>query len=391
MQNIFVFFIVLYEFSTYASNDLIMPGMLNVVNEFHVPVSYISLSLTVYLLGNTCLQLFLGPFSDRFGKRIVILIGVTLFLIFTVYIALSHNIFQFILGRLFQGSGLAYIAIAYSLIHERFNDKEGVKIIALMGNISLLAPLLGPLIGAFIVSLFSWRYIFIFTGFVAFIAFIGLYKSLPKDSKKIENLELKLILITYWKIVKTPRFIIGAISSSISALPILCWIALTPTVVMKTLHQSVLTYSIYQLFAMSGLFLSAIAMHFIAGKVSFYRLLKTMSFVSFIGLSLGFVFHNNMYIIILGIAIYSFGLGIFNNLTFRLVMTTPNMPTGMLTSLMVFIQTIIFAIGIEIADYISNNSNYSLLSFTSVNMIIACIFLVLVRIYALMNKNKGWN
>lgn len=76
---IFACFLVLYEFLTYIANDMIMPGMINVVKSFNAPESIVATSLTVYVLGGASLQLILGPLSDAYGRRPMMLIGSCLF------------------------------------------------------------------------------------------------------------------------------------------------------------------------------------------------------------------------------------------------------------------------------------------------------------------------
>ena len=98
---IFAIFFVSYETITYLANDMIMPGMVDVTTQFHVGLEYVASSLSVYLLGNTVIQLFLGPTADRYGKRKIILIGNFSFLVFTVIIGLSMNIDQFYAGSFF--------------------------------------------------------------------------------------------------------------------------------------------------------------------------------------------------------------------------------------------------------------------------------------------------
>jgi DHA1 family multidrug/chloramphenicol efflux transport protein-like MFS transporter len=381
----------MYEFGTYASNDMIMPGMLNVVNEFHAPVEYVSLSLTVYILGNSLLQLFLGPLSERYGKRIVILIGVTLFMIFTIFLVMASNILEFMFGRLLQGSSVAYVAMGYALVHEKFNDKQSVKIMSLMGNVSLLAPLIGPVMGVAIIQLSSWRYVFIITGVLAFISFIGLYMYTPKDIIKPSKINIKNTIKSYIKILCTPQFIVGTVCVSLGALTIMSWIGLAPTIIIKTLNLPMKNYAIYQLIAIGGLSLSTIVMHITAGRFSFNRLLKGCSGLVFLGLTTAFIFNSNINIVVFAMFLSSFGVGIFNTLAMRLVMTVPNLPQGLITSLMVFILTTILAFGLELANHVISFFNYSLYGFTVINFVTGCIFIILANIYAHMNKNKSWN
>jgi len=370
---------------------MIMPGMLNIVTEFHASIKFVGLSFTVFIFGNSLLQLFLGPLSERFGKRIVILVGNCLFMVFTVYLAMSNNIYEFMLGRLLQGSGLAFIAMGYALIHEKFNDKQAVKIFSLMGNISLLAPLLGPVLGVAVIQISSWRYVFVITGLLALISLIGLYKFTPKSIVNPIKLNIRDIGKTYLKILRSPQFIVGTLCVSFSALPILCWIGLAPTIIMKTLKLSMTSYAIYQLVAIGGLSLSTVIMHIVAGRVGFSRLIKIGSTLAFMGLTIALVFNTSLNIVVIGMLFYSFGLGISNTLVMRLVMTVPDLPQAMLTSLMIFIQTTIFAIGTTVANSISYYFSYSLYGFTLIAFTIGCVFMILVTIYAKMNKQRTWN
>lgn len=388
---LFALFLVIYEFTTYVANDMIMPGMLNVVKEFHAPVSNVSLSLTLYILGNCCLQLFLGPLSERFGKRRVILAGSAFFFIMTIFIALAQNIQSFMLARFLQGAGLGFIAVGYCLIQEKFNDKTAVKTFALMGNISILAPLLGPLFGVAVLMHFSWRAIFVVIGLLAIIAFVGLFKFTPITPREKKSPNLPDSIKIYWKIASNRRFIIGALSGGLGILPAINWIALSPTIIMKNQTLTMMDYGVYQLIAISGLMLSNLLMQFIAGKFRFSHLIIVTSFISWLGLALGWVFSFDLNTVAWGMFLFTFGSGIFNNLVIRLIMTTPDLPKNMVSSLMVFIQSLILSIGIEVATDLCKVYHYSLDSFANINFLLGCLLFVMVYIYARMHKNKQWD
>lgn len=71
--------LVLFEFATYIAHDMIQPGMLIVTSEFSVGPEWVSTSLTAYLIGGVVLQWLLGPLSDKFGRRPVMLFGILFF------------------------------------------------------------------------------------------------------------------------------------------------------------------------------------------------------------------------------------------------------------------------------------------------------------------------
>lgn len=141
--------LVLYEFSTYIGNDMIQPGMLAVVEQYQAGIDWVPTSMTAYLAGGMFLQWLLGPLSDRIGRRPVMLAGVVWFIVTCLAILLAQNIEQFTLLRFLQGISLCFIgAVGYAAIQESFEEAVCIKITALMANVALIAPLLGPLVGA---------------------------------------------------------------------------------------------------------------------------------------------------------------------------------------------------------------------------------------------------
>ena len=133
---------MLFEFATYIAHDMIQPGMLLVTSEFHVGAEWVSTSLTAYLIGGILLQWLLGPLSDKYGRRPVMLAGVLF------YRLLRDDA----LGRFdravrrpafFRGASLCFIGAVYAAIQEAFDEARSVRIMALMANVALLAPLAG--------------------------------------------------------------------------------------------------------------------------------------------------------------------------------------------------------------------------------------------------------
>jgi DHA1 family multidrug/chloramphenicol efflux transport protein-like MFS transporter len=392
MRRLYLFavFLVLYEFTAYSANDMIMPGMLAVVNEFNAPLSYVALSLSLYMLGECVIQLWLGPMAERFGKRRIILCGNFTFLVFTLVIATSQNIHQFMLGRWLQGSGMAFIAMGYALIHEKFDDKTAVKLIAIMGNVSILAPLVGPLIGGLIVSKYNWNAIFILTGVLGLITLIGLYRYTPPSQPRLTDLKLVPILRHYLLIAKDPVYRLGVLSTTMAAMPLLIWIGLAPNLILHNLKLGYSSYIIYQMISISGLVFSSILVQFLAGKWKFAQLIYRGSFLSFTGLIVSFIGHASITVLSLGLLIYCLGFGIANGSIYRIIMSNSQVSQSMAASLMTFSQTLLYALGIQLTDYIASFSNYSALSFTSACLISGSISLCLNTTFAKRVINRSW-
>jgi DHA1 family multidrug/chloramphenicol efflux transport protein-like MFS transporter len=387
---LFAFSLVTYEGTTYAANDMIMPGMLSVVHEFNYPVTFVALSLSLYLLGNAMLQLFLGPLAERFGKRRVILVGNASFLLFTAFIALSVNMHMFLLGRLLQGSGLAFIAMGYALIHENFNDKNAVRITSIMANISVLAPIVGPIVGGVITSYVSWRYVFVCSLVTGTLSLVGLYQFAPSNKTPLQRLGVFEIIAVYVSILKNPIFALGAVSVGIMVMPSMLWIGISPTLVMHTLHLPMSKYMEYQVLAIGGFMISTILNQVLAGRVAMMKLVKLGILTSALGLIISAIFYTNILVIAIGMGISCIGLGLQMGTMFRIVGKLEVKSQSMLFSLMAFIQITLMTVFLELSNDILNWFNYSLTSFVIAVLIFGLLAITLVTRFVVMNKNRNW-
>lgn len=227
--------LVLYEFSTYIGNDMIQPGMLAVVQEFQVGNEWVPTSMTAYLAGGMFLQWLLGPLSDRIGRRPVMLTGVVWFIVTCLATLLAQTIEQFTLLRFLQGISLCFIgAVGYAAIQESFEEAVCIKITALMANVALIAPLLGPLVGAAWVHILPWEMMFVLFAVLAAISFVGLQRAMPETATRLgEKLSVKELGRDYRLVLKNLRFVAGALATGFVSLPLLAWIAQSPVIIIS--------------------------------------------------------------------------------------------------------------------------------------------------------------
>ncbi|HBM16820.1 MAG TPA: hypothetical protein DD381_10825 [Lentisphaeria bacterium] len=387
----FAAFFVLYEATTYAANDMIMPGMLEIVNQFNAGLNYVASSLSIFILGNTVIQLFIGPASDRYGKKIVLLLGNACFVIFTILIIFSGSIGQFLICRFLQGSCIAFVAIGYAMIHENFEDKPAVKLIALMGNVTIMAPLIGPVIGGLIIHSASWHAVFIVLAFTSLISLLGLTKYAPKKKNTIEKIEVNSLIKSYLLILKEKMFVLGAASICFTTIPIIAWIGLAPVLIMDHAGLGFKEYIIFQIIALGGLMLSSIIMQVIAGAHSFFRIMTTGNVMFALGIFWSFIFSWNPLLVAIGFFIYSFGLGLYNGMVWRILVSDMKHSKSMTISLLVFLQTIAMASGVEIVNLICEKFGFSFFVFSLPNLFCAIVGSILVYYFAKMNKNRQWN
>lgn len=387
---LFALFLVIYEFTAYSANDMIMPGMIQVVKYFNVPVYYVALSFSFYVLGNCAFLLTAGYLAERFGKAKIIIAGNILFLLFTILIIYSITIHQFLLWRFLQGIGLCIIAIGYALIHEKFNDKTAIKLQSLMANVSLLAPLIGPALGSLIVSFFTWQYIFWVTACLAVLTLIGLFQFTPRDQKYKATITVPEVMKNYVQILKNKQFFLGMLCSTLLIMPLVVWISEAPNFILYKLKLGYTQYVIYQIISIGGLTISSIAMQFVVGRFRMYTIVMLGSILVLIGSIITLFGSNNIAIISAGLFMNALGLGFANGCLWRLVMTIKGYPHAMLASMGGFVQTLFMAVGVTIVNEVISYYQFSFASFIFSIFIFGFAAFVLTTFYISDYRDRSW-
>lgn len=364
----FSMFFLLYELTIYLANDMIMPGMLQVVNYYNASKSTIVLSLSLYVLGGSLLQIFLGPIADRFGKRKVLLSGNLLFLAATLCIPFTTSMDQFLTARFFQGMGTCFIFIGYAMVHELFDDTEAVKLTTILSNAGIFAPLIGPVVGSAIVSQLHWKYVFGMSLLTGVIAFIGLFRFMPKAAPAKQCFDYSAIARSYLRIFGNRRFMFGILVAGMAITPLTAWIGLSPVIVMDHMHKSYGTYIAYQWVIFVGFILSTIAVQKLGNDFSLEKLIRRGAWVAVIGMSgLGMAYQRSE-LFIAGMFIYSIGFGLFNGGLVRLSMTATGESMSLTSSAMSLLYCLYISFGLQGYNLVGEKFAYSLSSYALFNI-----------------------
>ena len=130
--------------------------------------------MTLNLVGFAVGQLLFGLLSDRIGRRPAILIGLSLFCLFSVLCAQAWSVESLITFRIFQGIAAACEAvIGFAVIKELYGEAEGVKIVAIYSMVIAAAPALGPVLGGQMLVNFGWESNFWLLGGLAVLALLA--------------------------------------------------------------------------------------------------------------------------------------------------------------------------------------------------------------------------
>ncbi|RZG73318.1 MFS transporter [Acinetobacter wuhouensis] len=345
--------LVLFEFSVYIGNDLIQPAMLAITKEFGVSSAWAPSSMSFYLLGGACVAGIMGPLSDRIGRKKVLLGGVAFFVITCLLILLTGNIESFLVLRFLQGFGLSVIASAgYAAIQETFEERDAIKVMALMANISLLAPLIGPVVGAALIDHVSWHWGFIGIAFLAFLSWFGLKGKMPNNQISIPKQPVSYIWDDYKKVFKNKTFLGLTLGMPMVAMPLMLWIALSPVMLVEELGLSSLQYGLAQFPVLGGLIVGNIVLIKLVDRLALGRTVLIGLPLMLLGTAIvviGTIWREYfLYCVILGMTLVSFGEGISFSVLYRFALMSSEVSKGTVAAAVSVLLMMTFFVVIEI-------------------------------------------
>lgn len=164
-----------------VSLNILVPATPGLVVLFDTKVAMVQLTLSLYLAGLAISQLLLGPLSDRFGRKPVLLAGLLITAIASVAAIYSRSIEMLIVWRTLQALGASSgLVIGRAIIRDLYSRDRAASMIGLVTTVMVLAPMAAPLIGGILDTAFGWEYTFILTAVFAGVVLIWAYFALPE-------------------------------------------------------------------------------------------------------------------------------------------------------------------------------------------------------------------
>ncbi|UDM18548.1 MFS transporter [Vogesella sp. XCS3] len=346
--------LVLFEFAVYIANDMAQPAMLQVTREFGVDAGWVPLSMTFFLLGGAALSWLTGPLSDRYGRRPVLLGGVVCFIVSCLATYLVSSIETYMALRVLQGMGLCFInAVGYAAVQEAYAEKTAVRVTALMANVALIAPMVGPLAGAALIELAPWRSCFLFIAACALLALLGLWWKMPETVQPAANPRpLSRMGGDYLQLLRDRRFVLSVLCIPMLALPLMGWIALSPVLLVEDLGISTLEYGLWQLPVFGGLIAGNLLLAARAEAWPLGRsvLLGMWPVVGGLVLMLAGVLygHYQHIFLVLGMSLMAVGEGLSFGVLYRFALMSSQLPKGVVSAGMSMLCMAGYGIGIEL-------------------------------------------
>lgn len=226
--------------------DFYLPVLPEMTGYFHTTPALASMSLTAGMIGLAAGQLFIGPLTDKYGRKRILVGSMLLFVVASLLCIFSGDIFMFNAMRGLQGlAGAGGIVIAKSMSADMYTGRELASFMALLGAINGIAPVCAPVVGGLMAGVTSW------TGVFAVILAVGIVLMvcsmfLPETLQPANRIRKSVIKVygNLFRVFRNSRFTLSVMAEMACFFMFFAYIASSPFIMQQVYHLSPLGYSL---------------------------------------------------------------------------------------------------------------------------------------------------
>jgi DHA1 family bicyclomycin/chloramphenicol resistance-like MFS transporter len=350
---------------TLATN-IFLSSLPTIAADLHVSsaavTSIISVFLGIFAVG----QLIVGPLSDRFGRRMPILVGLCIFVIGTIWCALASDLANLLIARSIQASGACTATVlSRAIARDLFDGQALAKVMALTTIATAAAPGFSPLLGSALDHFFGWRSEFVFVAVFAICTLLA-YATLFSETNGATDGSVNPLAVGsfYLGLIRDVRFVVPARTAGLMMAALFAIFSGAPRVLLE--HFGFSPVALGLLFA--GVVFIVFGASMLAPKLSewlgIYRATLVglrATVVGAIALLLAVLIARDSFLpFLLTAALFLFGLGIASPLSSAAALSPFGNKAGVAAALFGFAQMAGAACGVLLAAVVSSDPTLGL-------------------------------
>jgi len=259
-----------------------MPGMRAV---FGVEFAVVQLTLSLYFAGIAVGQLVIGPLSDRFGRRPVLIWGLAIFVLASVVCAAANSIEFLILGRIAQAAGgCSGIVLSRAIVRDLYDRDQAASMIGYITMGFAIAPMLAPAIGGLIETFAGWRWTFFFLGLVGSLVLALTALRLPETNHTRTSGSARTLVRSYAELARSPPFWGYTLTAAFGSLCFFAFLSGASYVTTEILGRSPAEYGLYFPLAGAGYIVGNYVSGRLSTRAGMHRLIALGNGVTLLGI-----------------------------------------------------------------------------------------------------------
>ena len=228
------------------SLNILVPAIPGLATKFAADPASVQLAVSLYLMGLATAQLVFGPLSDRFGRRPVVLAGLALATMASTAAIFAASIASLVSARIAQSLGASSgQTIGRAIIRDLYDREHAASMIGLVTSVVVLMPMVAPLIGGILDTLFGWEAIFVFAAIVSFTVFAWAALALPETRKLSPASGQRHFRADLAALAASPRFFGYALCAGLGSAPFFSFLGAAPHVVVTLLGRTSAEYGLW--------------------------------------------------------------------------------------------------------------------------------------------------
>ncbi|KWI47397.1 multidrug transporter CflA [Burkholderia pseudomultivorans] len=216
-----------------------VPALPAAAQDLHANAARIGTTITVYVMGLSIGQLVYGPLSDRYGRRPVLLLGLTLFVCATLGATVSPSLAALEFARIAQAlGGCAGLVLGRAIARDSSGSTALIRRLATLSISMAIATAVAPVIGGQLVAHFGWRSIFSVMTVVSMGVLAAVAWRVPETHVPARDLGAGTYVRKYLQLLKTRAFVMSSIGGACSTTGIYAFLAASPFILETQLGMS---------------------------------------------------------------------------------------------------------------------------------------------------------
>src|SRR5712664_370307 len=342
------------------ATNIFLPSLPSMAATLQVSSAAVTSAITVYLAIFAVGQLVVGPLSDRFGRRPVILIGLSLFVAGAIGCAFARDLSDLLIGRSIQASGgCAAMVLSRAIARDLF-DRRLTRVMAAITIATAAAPRFSPLLGGALDHFLGWRSEFIFVAMFA-VCTVTAYASFVGETIRSARSSMNPLTIarSYLALIRDIRFVVPARTAGLLMVGLFAIFSSAPRVLVESLGFSPITLGLLFAGIVFVMFAAGIMAARLSARLGLYRATVVglgMTAMGGAALLLAVLAAKGSFLpFLVATAIFLFGLGIASPLSSAAALSPFGNKAGVAAALLGFAQMAGGAFGALLAAAISSD------------------------------------
>jgi DHA1 family bicyclomycin/chloramphenicol resistance-like MFS transporter len=265
--------------------NVFLPSLPGMARYFATDYAVVQLLVSLYLAAIAIVQLFIGPASDRYGRRPIMLVCLGIFILGTVAALYAPTIELLLACRLLQSFSAAGMVLARAVVRDTVDAAQAASKIGYITMGMALAPMLGPIVGGFLEELYGWQSNFVLLLLAGLIAFALVWFDLG-ETNHVKSSSFLAQFRAYPSLFGSPRFWGYTGTAAFTSGAFYAFLGGGPYVATEVLHLSPSQYGFYFGIISAGYLLGNFLSGRFAGRVGINSMMLYGNFIAILGMTL---------------------------------------------------------------------------------------------------------